>query len=244
MVTEGSRKADAAVSAGIACVSLLGVWNWRGTNATKGKVALADWHDIALNGRRVVLAFDSDVTRKPAVASALTGLAHYLSSRYKAKVEYLHLPDTSDGKTGLDDYLAERGADGIWELVRPDPPEMQSQPGAQGTPPKTPHTRTPEPDQPKDVCAQDRVCAHTPPLASTEDLLAAAVETVEALGVTGETRIVKGTYLTVVSQVLAEPVSMVAKGASAGGKSYSTRTTLQLFNPPTSTALPPGRSGP
>ena len=75
------------------------------------------------------------------------------------------------------------------------------------------------------------MCAHTPPLASTDDLLAAVVETVEKLGVTGETRIIKGTYLTAVSQVLDEPVSMVAKGASAGGKSYSTRTTLRLFNP-------------
>jgi hypothetical protein len=75
------------------------------------------------------------------------------------------------------------------------------------------------------------VCVHTPPLASAEDLLAEAVETVGKLGVTGESRIIKATYLTVISQVLPEPVSMVAKGASAGGKSYSTRTTRQLFNP-------------
>ena len=87
------------------------------------------------------------------------------------------------------------------------------------------------PDQPEDVCAPDGVCAHTPLLAATDDLLAKAIETVSELGVTGETRIVKGTFLTVVSQVLAEPVSLVAKGASAGGKSYATRTTLGLFHP-------------
>jgi Protein of unknown function (DUF3631)/Domain of unknown function (DUF3854) len=122
-VTEGSRKADAAVSAGLVCVSLLGVWNWRGSNPVGGKVALAEWHDIALNGRRVVLAFDSDVTRKPAVAEALTGLANYLATK-GVKVEYLHLPDLGDGKTGLDDYLAAEGAAGIWELVRPELPGL------------------------------------------------------------------------------------------------------------------------
>jgi hypothetical protein len=123
LVTEGSRKADSAVSAGLVCVSVLGVWNWRGTNPVGGKVALPEWHDIALNGRRVVLAFDSDVTAKRAVHKALTELAGYLGSK-GAKVEYLHLPDTGDGKTGLDDYLAAHGAEGIWLLARPETPAL------------------------------------------------------------------------------------------------------------------------
>jgi Protein of unknown function (DUF3631)/Domain of unknown function (DUF3854) len=121
LVTEGTRKADSAVSAGLACVSLLGVWSWRGANPVGGKVALADWHDIALNGRRVVLAFDSDVARKRAVAKALAELASYLGTK-GASVAYLHLPDSDEAKCGLDDYLAAEGADGIWELVRPEPP--------------------------------------------------------------------------------------------------------------------------
>ena len=121
LVTEGSRKADAAASAGLCCVSLPGVWSWRGTNPVRGKVALPDWHDVALNGRRVVLAFDSDVTTKPAVAKALAGLAGYLQSK-GARVEYLHLPGNGDGKTGLDDYLGAHGPAGIWALARPEPP--------------------------------------------------------------------------------------------------------------------------
>jgi hypothetical protein len=99
------------------------------------------------------------------------------------------------------------------------------------TPPPA-HRRTgstPPADQGEDVCAPEGVCAHTPGLAATADLLDAAVETVHELGVTGENRIIKGTYLTATSQVLDEPVSMVAKGSSAGGKSYSTRNTLRLF---------------
>jgi hypothetical protein len=123
LVTEGTRKADSAVSAGLACVALPGVWGWRGSNAQGGKLAVADWHDVALNGRRLVLAFDSDVTRKRPVQAALRQLAAYLAAK-GARVEYLHLPDLGDGKTGLDDYLAAEGADGIWALVRPDPPPL------------------------------------------------------------------------------------------------------------------------
>ena len=124
LVTEGSKKADSAVSHGLVCVSVLGVWYWRGTNPVGGKVALPEWHDMALNGRRVILAFDSDLSRKPGVRKALGELANYLQSK-DAKVEYLHLPDPEDGKCGLDDYLAAQGADGIWELVRPEPPAPQ-----------------------------------------------------------------------------------------------------------------------
>ena len=52
-VTEGTRKADAAISIGLCCVALLGVSNYRGTNEFGGKTALADWESVALNGRDV-----------------------------------------------------------------------------------------------------------------------------------------------------------------------------------------------
>lgn len=121
LVTEGTRKADAAAVLGLACIALPGVWSWRGKNAAGGAVAVADWHDVALNGRRVVLAFDSDVVVKPAVRRALTALAEYLTSK-GAAVEYLHLPH-EDGKAGLDDWIAAGGTVGaLWALVRPDAP--------------------------------------------------------------------------------------------------------------------------
>jgi hypothetical protein len=88
---------------------------------------------------------------------------------------------------------------------------------------------TPASDQPEDLCAPDGVCAAHPLLGHAGDVLAEAVKTVHELGVTGETRIIKGTFLTAVSQVLAEPLSLVVKGSSAGGKSYSTRNTIRLF---------------
>ncbi len=122
-VTEGVKKADAATLAGLACIALPGVWSWRGRNEAGGKVAIADWHDVALNDRRVILAFDSDVTVKPAVRKALDALAGYLKIK-GAKVSYCHLPNDDDGKTGLDDYLADgHTADDLRALVRPEPPE-------------------------------------------------------------------------------------------------------------------------
>lgn len=120
-VTEGVKKADAATLAGLVCVALPGVWSWRGSNGKGGKVAVSAWHDIALNGRRVVLAFDSDVVRKTSVHAALDQLADYLGSK-GAAVEYLHLPHDDVAKTGLDDYLNGHTVDDLWRLVRPEPP--------------------------------------------------------------------------------------------------------------------------
>jgi Domain of unknown function (DUF3854) len=105
-ITEGSRKADAAVSHGLTCVSITGVWAWRGTNEYGGKTALVAFESIALEKREVYLVFDSDVTVKPEVHDALRRLADFLSSR-KASVRFIYLPPADDGsKIGLDDFLA------------------------------------------------------------------------------------------------------------------------------------------
>jgi hypothetical protein len=105
-ITEGARKADAAVSAGLCCIGLLGVWNWRGTNDQGGVMALPDWESIALKGRTVYLAFDSDVMTKPAVHMALNRLSSFLAGR-GADPWPIYLPASDGGaKVGLDDYLA------------------------------------------------------------------------------------------------------------------------------------------
>ena len=80
-VTEGIRKADSAISQGICCIALLGVWNWRGTNGLGGRTALADWEIIALNGREVYIVFDSDVMLKPEIHAALSRLKAFLEKR-------------------------------------------------------------------------------------------------------------------------------------------------------------------
>ena len=105
-ITEGVKKGDALVSHGLCAVSLIGVWNWRGTNGDGGKAALPEWEFIALNGRDVFIVFDSDVMSKKEVATALERLKAMLEHR-GAKVKVIYLPDAADGgKQGVDDYLA------------------------------------------------------------------------------------------------------------------------------------------
>ncbi len=105
-ITEGARKVDAAVSRDLCCISLLGVWGWRGTNNQGGKVTLADWEQVALNGRGAYIAFDSDVMTKPEVEAALGRLKTFLESK-GANVRLIYLPHGPKGeKQGLDDYLA------------------------------------------------------------------------------------------------------------------------------------------
>jgi hypothetical protein len=112
LVTEGPAKADSALSAGLCCISIQGVWNWRGSNEAGGKAALADWESVALNGRRVYLAFDSDAMEKVEVHAALARLKSFLESRH-AEVRVIYLPPGEHGeKVGLDDFIAAKRAAG------------------------------------------------------------------------------------------------------------------------------------
>lgn len=128
IVTEGIRKADSAVSRDLACIALLGVWNWRGTNEHGGLTALADWEAIALKHRGVYIAFDSDVMRKPGVHAALIRLKPFLEGR-GADVALIYLPSGNDGsKVGLDDFLvAGNGPDQLLALATT---EVRAVPGA------------------------------------------------------------------------------------------------------------------
>jgi putative DNA primase/helicase len=121
-VTEGIRKADAAISAGLCCIALLGVWNWRGSNDKGGKTALPEWEAVALNdGRRVYIVFDSDVATKPEVRQALDRLKGFLEAK-GAEVFVIYLPAGDRGeKVGLDDFLvAEHSVDELLALASPE----------------------------------------------------------------------------------------------------------------------------
>ena len=105
-ITEGSKKADALASHGACAVSLTGVWGFKGKNDTGGITLLADWDYIALKGRKVYLAFDSDIIDKSEVRKALGRLAQHLENK-GAKVFVVRLPGGNGAKVGIDDYLAE-----------------------------------------------------------------------------------------------------------------------------------------
>lgn len=108
--TEGAKKADALASAfdtAIVPINLNGVWGWRGANKLGGKLTLPDFEEIALNGRKIVLAFDSDVVRKRQVLMALSRLAALLKARGAQSITVLVLPQSGNDKTGVDDFLAQ-----------------------------------------------------------------------------------------------------------------------------------------
>ncbi len=114
-ITEGIRKSDADWSRGRVCISLSGVWAF-----LHNRLVVADLDDIPLDGRRVPVIFDSDVTTKPPVAEALMRLCGALSRR-GARVEVAYLPEGPNGtKTGLDDFYARGGTpDELDALCRP-----------------------------------------------------------------------------------------------------------------------------
>ncbi|MBL8768748.1 MAG: DUF3854 domain-containing protein [Planctomycetes bacterium] len=124
LITEGARKADAAVSRGLCCVALLGVWGWRGKSPTGASIVLPDFESIHLKGRRVIVAFDSDVTTKREVRKALARLRALLSSR-GAVVQVVLLPSGANGeKVGLDDYLVQgKSLSDLEALPDPERPE-------------------------------------------------------------------------------------------------------------------------
>ena len=105
-ITEGARKADAAVSIELCCISLPGVWGWRGANDASGLIASPDWEYIAIKNRSVYVAFDSDLMINHHVHAALHRLQPFLTDR-GAVVRFIYLPPGPNGeKTGLDDFIA------------------------------------------------------------------------------------------------------------------------------------------
>jgi hypothetical protein len=122
-VTEGTKKADCGAARGLCIVAINGVYGWM-----REGVALPDWLDIMLTGRRVILAFDSDVCRNPKVLKALHDFAAWLT--YKgAHVDYLHLPDDPAAKVGLDDYLVSgHTTKDLYALVTSEPPGVTASP--------------------------------------------------------------------------------------------------------------------
>lgn len=95
-VTEAPRKADAAVSLGLAAVAFPGVRMMHLDDET--------WGFIGVRERDVRIVFDADAAVKPDVAACEWHLAAYLS-RLGARVRVLRLP----WRQGLDDFLAAGG---------------------------------------------------------------------------------------------------------------------------------------
>lgn len=126
LITEGTKKADAAASRGFACVSVAGVWGWRAKQGDQS-VPIPDLDEVAWRGRTVFLAFDSDVVRKSEVKRALNALNAELAKR-GAMVHSLTFPEPQPGtKVGLDDFLVAGGDLGaLMEQARQTPKDDDS----------------------------------------------------------------------------------------------------------------------
>lgn len=108
VITEGVKKVDAIVTAGVTegipvcAVGISGVFGWRTRHGTNGA-----WEDVILKGRHVYLVFDADAATNPNVSRAMARAGQWLRSRGASKVGYVVTP--GDGKAGADDYLAGGG---------------------------------------------------------------------------------------------------------------------------------------
>ena len=80
-ITEGAKKGDSLAQRGLCAVDLLGVWNFKGKNDMGGVTVLADLDEIALDERRVNIAFDSDAAANKQIRDALARLTLVLERR-------------------------------------------------------------------------------------------------------------------------------------------------------------------
>jgi Domain of unknown function (DUF3854) len=97
-ISEGIIKSDMAVSYGLCCVALSGVWNWRGSEVRGGApVSLPDWEYLALQGRHVFIVFDADVVTKKSVHDSLIRLRAFLERKGAlVRIVYLESGDLED----------------------------------------------------------------------------------------------------------------------------------------------------
>jgi len=79
IITEGEKKALKACKSGLTTIAVAGVWSWR--SKKKGVAAIPDFDRIEWAGRKVYLAFDSDLMTNPQVNAALDALANELTMR-------------------------------------------------------------------------------------------------------------------------------------------------------------------
>lgn len=111
-ITEGAKKVDSLISRGAVALGGIGVWSFTVKRSvlekTRGtpKVLLPDWQGIALQGRPVIICFDSDAALNTDVDQAEAELGALLRAQ-GAQVSRVRLPAAPDGsKQGIDDFFA------------------------------------------------------------------------------------------------------------------------------------------
>lgn len=109
VITEGEKKAACACQIGLFCIGVAGVWNWRIKLDRYERMVLPGLALFVWKDRLVELVPDSDVWREDKFR-ALQGffaLAMQLKD-WGASVKFVQLPDSAQGKVGLDDWLRQQ----------------------------------------------------------------------------------------------------------------------------------------
>lgn len=117
MFTEGELKAAKATADGYPTIGLGGVFNFR--RAKDGVFFLPELEKFVWARRRVFICYDSDYQTNPQICNAINALAEELQERGALcnLVTLENVYDDEDRKTGLDDYLVERGASALGKLI-------------------------------------------------------------------------------------------------------------------------------
>jgi hypothetical protein len=111
-ITEGEKKADCGCKNGFATIGLGGVWNFKSRTIE----LIAELVDIDWENRRVYIVYDSDAISNPSVLLAERRLGEQLLSR-KAIVLTVRLPEGSDKKVAMDDFIVANGAEEFQRLL-------------------------------------------------------------------------------------------------------------------------------
>jgi hypothetical protein len=107
VITEGEKKAACATKHGIPTVGLGGVWSFM--SKKHGKHLLDIFHEMNLDGRMVIICFDSDAATNPDIVNAENVLADRLTAE-GAQVLIARIQPEGDAKMGMDDYILAHGA--------------------------------------------------------------------------------------------------------------------------------------
>lgn len=104
-ICEGEKKAAKACAEGFPTIGIGGVWNFlEKVSDDLPSDLIDDFNLINWDGRKVIIVFDSDILFKESVRIALKKLRDQLV-RLGANPHQKNLPQSTDGKVGLDDFL-------------------------------------------------------------------------------------------------------------------------------------------
>jgi hypothetical protein len=116
IITEGEKKALAAVALGYPVIALGGVFNFA-LARTDG--LLPELEAVPWRGRDLYIVFDSDAVTNGQIQMAEARLVEQLGTKRGARVIIIRLPPGPDGeKCGLDDFLEMYGAPAFTQLLQ------------------------------------------------------------------------------------------------------------------------------